>query len=74
MGKRTAKRSHNWSSIASPYGRYRNMPAPKRWGCSPPVCRTLADMTEAEIVALEKHYGCPVIRPKKKRSSRRSRK
>lgn len=28
-----------------------------------PPCRTLADMTEAEIVAIEREYGCPVIRP-----------
>jgi len=25
--------------------------------------RTLADMTEREIKALERQYGCPVIRP-----------
>lgn len=34
-------------------------------GWEPPPCRTLADMSEAEIVALEKHYGCPVRRPAK---------
>lgn len=28
-----------------------------------PPCRTLADMTEAEILAIEREYGCPVIRP-----------
>lgn len=28
----------------------------------PPV-RTLKDMSEEEIVALERHYGVPVIRP-----------
>ncbi len=28
-----------------------------------PPCRTLADMSEAEIVAIEREYGCPVIRP-----------
>ena len=27
------------------------------------VLRTLADMTEEQIVALEKHYGCKVRRP-----------
>ena len=27
--------------------------------------RTLFDMSEREIRALEKHYGCPVIRPPK---------
>ena len=26
-------------------------------------CKTLATMSEREIRALEKHYGCPVIRP-----------
>ncbi len=28
-----------------------------------PPCRTLRDMTEPEIRALERTYGCPVIRP-----------
>lgn len=28
----------------------------------PPV-KTLRDMSEEEIVALERHYGCSVIRP-----------
>lgn len=28
-----------------------------------PPCKTLADMTEAEIVAIEQTYGAPVIRP-----------
>lgn len=28
-----------------------------------PPCRTLADMSEAEIRALEAQYGCPVQRP-----------
>jgi len=27
--------------------------------------RTLADMNEAEIRALEQQYGCPVIRPQR---------
>lgn len=40
-----------------------------------PPCRTLADMTEEEIVAIEREYGCPVIRPgtalaRKKKSPR----
>ena len=26
-------------------------------------CRTLRDMSEREIRALEREYGCPVIRP-----------
>jgi hypothetical protein len=26
-------------------------------------CRTLADMTEEEIIAIELEYGVPVIRP-----------
>jgi len=30
----------------------------------PPV-RTLRDMSEEEITALEEYYGCPVIRPTK---------
>lgn len=30
-------------------------------------CRTLEDMSEEEIRALETHYKCPVIRPKRKR-------
>jgi hypothetical protein len=29
----------------------------------PPPCRTLRDMTEEEILAIEKQYGVPVIRP-----------
>jgi len=32
--------------------------------------RTLADMTEDEICALEVEYGCPVIRPKGRRRRR----
>jgi hypothetical protein len=28
-----------------------------------PPCKTLADMTEPEIRALEREYGAPVIRP-----------
>jgi len=37
-------------------------------GCKPkvitftgPPCRTLADMSELEILALEYQYGCPII-------------
>ena len=33
---------------------------------SGPPCRTLADMTEEEIQAIEREYGCPVIRPTSK--------
>ena len=32
--------------------------------------RTLADMSEREIKALEKYYGCPIQRPNKRRSVR----
>lgn len=28
-------------------------------------CRTLSDMSEREIKKLERHYGCPVIRPER---------
>lgn len=42
-------------------------PEHERLGFAPLRCRTLADMTEDEIRALERYYGCPVIRPKKRR-------
>ena len=29
----------------------------------PPNCLSLSDMTEEEILELERQYGCPVIRP-----------
>lgn len=29
----------------------------------PPPCRTLFDMSEAEIIRLEREYGAPVLRP-----------
>ena len=32
--------------------------------------RTLHDMTEREIRALERYYGCPVIRPEGRRARR----
>ena len=35
-----------------------------------PTVRTLRDMTEAEIAALEKKYGCPVKRPGPKTCNR----
>ncbi len=35
-------------------------------------CRTLEDMTEEEIVAIELEYGVPVIRPKRGRGKRRT--
>jgi len=34
--------------------------------------RTLADMTEPEIQALEAHYGCRVIRPRRTRRNSRA--
>jgi hypothetical protein len=34
-------------------------------------CRTLADMSEEEIVAIEKEYGVPVIRPNGRAKPRR---
>lgn len=37
-----------------------------RHGCSFPPVRTLLDMSEKEIEALECEYGCPVIRPVQK--------
>lgn len=35
----------------------------------PGPVRTLEDMSDAEIAALEKRYGCPVRRPARKRAS-----
>lgn len=63
-------REHGWSGIVSKSGQYRNgWTKTKRnpyWDrFEGPPCRTLADMTEAEIRALEREYGCPVIRPTK---------
>jgi hypothetical protein len=48
----------------------------KKLGYTPAAlrCRTLADMTEEEIVAIEIEYGAPVIRPgrgNRRRSARR---
>lgn len=28
--------------------------------------RTLSDMSEREIRALEQHYGCPIVRPRRR--------
>ena len=61
-GKRGGRR-HNWSAISTPWGQYRNGAAVWRYNCDPPPCRTLADMSEREILALELEYGAPVQRP-----------
>jgi hypothetical protein len=37
--------------------------ATKRYGCTPPPVRTLADMTKAEIRRLERDLGAKVIKP-----------
>lgn len=34
---------------------------PKRYGCTPPPCRTLADMSRREIRSIEREYGCRVL-------------
>ena len=45
--------------------------APKFEGeYAPNPVRTLEDMSEAEIQALEKQYGVPVRRPKKRKGSK----
>lgn len=38
------------------------MHALKRYGCVPPPCRTLDDMTKAEIRRLERELGAKVVR------------
>jgi hypothetical protein len=59
-------REHHWSTTwNSPKSKYRNG---EKTGdlhdrFPGPPCRTLLDMSEPEIVALELLYGCPVIRP-----------
>jgi hypothetical protein len=45
----------------------------KKLGYTPAAlrCRTLADMSEEEILAIEQEYGVPVIRPGSSRSKGR---
>ena len=59
-------RRHAWYGVFSPGGEFLNgiPPAQERVkNIKPPPCRTLADMTEEEILDIEKRYGMPVIRP-----------
>jgi len=44
-----------------PYSNNEALAMRRKWGHPP--CRTLADMSETEICALERTYGAPVIRP-----------
>jgi hypothetical protein len=55
---------HAWS--ASPYYGNGFTVSPEFRARFPgPPCKTLIEMTEAEIVALEREYGCAVIRPER---------
>jgi hypothetical protein len=66
MGKRGG-RDHPWAGAGNdlPGAKWRNgLTMEKiRMKAQPPPMRTLADMTEPEICAIEREYGCPVIRP-----------
>lgn len=70
-------REHNWSAIYTPNGKHKNGPKGSKFEFSAEMARltklrTLADMSEKEIRALEKFYGCPVIRPLRVKKTRRS--
>jgi hypothetical protein len=58
---------HQWSAPRSRAASFKGRVPPDREKLRlkfpGPPCRTLADMTEAEIAALEREYGCPVVRP-----------
>ena len=65
--KRTANAPNDWSfegsAQRSPF-EYAEMARATR-------LRTLNDMSESEIRALEREYGCPVIRPARPKRQRR---
>jgi hypothetical protein len=65
--KRAGVYSHHWCAPRGKNAKHKGATPsdPFRIGFlfNPPPFRTLRDMTEAEIVAIEREYGCPVIRP-----------
>lgn len=55
-------REHAWSQPRGINAPHRGvMPIEPLRTCLPPPCRTLADMTAAEIAAIEARYGAKVI-------------
>jgi len=60
-----------WSAPRGRGAPYRGVKVPDSYDIpfTPPPCRTLADMTPAEIAALEAQYGAKVVRKTKLRSS-----
>lgn len=60
---RRGGRNHQWSAPATATATWKGGGFKREPGNYPPV-RTLADMSEDEIVAIEKRYGMPVIRPR----------
>jgi len=53
---------HQWSAPGTKAAKFRGGGFKRVAGNYPPV-RTLADMSEDEIQAIEKRYNMPVIRP-----------
>ncbi len=72
-GTRSSKASKGWgrlhylSAASGKKASFKGFMPPKRdhlpMKFRGPPCRTLRDMTEAEIVAIEREYGARVIRP-----------